>query len=100
MLDTNPYKQPEVFEEEPTIEIVKDFDNYFKKLVQSAIDTKKKNGEKFRHKVVKIHALPYIAFDLEGTDNIDNSLQLIFYSAVRTGFGSGQATIENIMPML
>lgn len=82
------------------LEVKQDFDGYFENLVKQAIDVKKSKGEKFRWKKIIITAGPYRDYDMHGKRTPEGDLNIDFYSAVRNGFGSGQATVENILTML
>jgi hypothetical protein len=75
--------------EKPIIVIDRDFDNYFKELVESWIEQKLKSSDPvFKSKKIIIDAAPYRMYAVQCKVEEEGALRIEFYSAIRTGFGS------------
>ncbi len=69
----------------PTIVIERDFDGYFEARVREAVA--RKGGS--RHDVIRVDATPYLSDALRYEIDADKKeIRLLFYSALRAGFGS------------
>jgi hypothetical protein len=71
----------------PEIIVEVDFDGYFENLTRQIIARARSNGHEFKFKKVTVTAGPWrsVACSVNKVDN--NTVNLDFYSALRTGFG-------------
>lgn len=73
--------------EAPEISVERDYDGYFERLVISWVAEQRRRGLLARHKKIIIDANPYASCAVSARSDGVETLQLEFYSAVRTGFG-------------
>lgn len=70
----------------PKIIIKKDFDGYFKKLVEGWVEQKVASGKKFNNKEIVVIGVPRMLSAITYKQE-DQRITLCFYSALRSGFG-------------
>lgn len=80
----------------PTLIVDRDYGGYFEELVRSWIERKKD----FRHRTIRVTAAPYMG-DAVSYRSSNTILYLVFYSALRCGFGQlSKSDIDRIVELL
>lgn len=73
--------------EPPILTVENDYNDYFRSIVQSWVDTKKADGHIFKTSNIIVNSGPWRSYDVSWDAKTPGTLKLDFYSVCRTRGG-------------